>query len=93
MSEDRLDKALEAIKNEKVTPEELARIDRLTEKYGLSRSQFLRNLLVVGLDECEAMEKFGILRAALTVRDIQEWMASKLKPVSEHIDKDTTSKA
>lgn len=77
----------------RMTPDELVRLDRLADKFGLSRSNFLRNLIVAGLDECEAFERMGIMRAALTVRDIVEWMGDKSKAVSEDIEKGAPSGA
>ena len=40
----------------RMTPSELARLDRLASKADLTRSQFLRNLIVVGLEEVEVLE-------------------------------------
>lgn len=62
----------------RMTPSEIERLDRMAEKGGLTRSQFLRNLIVVGLEETELFEKFGLVRAALTVRDICSWMSMKV---------------
>lgn len=65
----------------RMTPSEIARIDRIAEKAGLTRSQFLRNLIVVGLEETELFERFGLVRATLTVRDICSWMSMKVSQV------------
>jgi len=61
----------------RMTPSEIARLDRLAEKLDFNRSQFLRNLVITGLEEGEAFEKVGLIRAAITVRDIYRWMANK----------------
>jgi len=73
----------------RMSPEEIARIDRLAEKGGLTRSQFLRNLVVVGLEETETMEKLGLVRATITVRDICYWMSMKVtQSISGDLDQD-----
>ncbi len=62
----------------RMTPSEIERLDRLAEKADLTRSQFLRNIILVGLDEVELLEKFGIMRSAITIRDICSWMSNKV---------------
>jgi hypothetical protein len=62
----------------RMTPTEIGRLDRLALKADLTRSQFLRNLIVVGLEEVEVLEKFGIIRTSLTIRDICSWMSNKV---------------
>ena len=76
----------------RMTPSEIDRLDRLAEKIGLTRSQFLRNLVMEGLEETEAFERVGLVRAAITVRDIYRWMADKgVKGMSDVFDKDDSS--
>jgi len=73
----------------RMTPSEIERLDRLADKLGHTRSHFLRNLVVTGLEEAEMFERVGIVRAAITVRDIYRWMADKgVKGLSEELDKD-----
>ena len=79
--------------NFRATADEIARLDQIAEECSLSRSQMLRNLLTVGMDEYALFKKLGIMRAAITVRDILGWMADKSKRASEDIDKDRTIKA
>jgi hypothetical protein len=76
----------------RLTPSEIDRLDRLAEKADLTRSQFLRNIITVGLEEVELLEKFGIMRTSLTIRDICSWMSNK---VTQGIngEMDTTDKA
>ena len=62
----------------RMTPTEIERLDRLADKLGITRSQFIRNLIVVGLEETETFEKFGLVRATITVRDICSWMSMKV---------------
>ena len=83
----------EQVVNFRLSVEDVARADRLAEKAGISRSQFLRNLINTGLDEVEIMEKVGIIRAAITLRDIVEWMGDKSKKVSDELKKETHIKA
>lgn len=71
----------------RMSPSEIERVDELAEKIGRTRSQCLRNLIVVGLEEAAMFEKLGIVRAAITVRDICGWMSSKVsKAITEDID-------
>lgn len=69
----------------RMTPSEVERLDKLAEKADLTRSQFIRNLIVIGMDETETFNKLGLFRAAITVRDICSWMSHK---VSDEIAKD-----
>jgi len=62
----------------RMTPSEIERLDRLASRTGITRSQFIRNLIIVGLEETETFEKFGMVRAAITVRDICSWMSMKV---------------
>ena len=62
----------------RMTPSEIERLDRLASRTGITRSQFIRNLIIVGLEETETFEKFGLVRAAITVRDICSWMSMKV---------------
>ena len=76
----------------RMTPSEIERLDRMADKIGRTRSQLLRNLIVVGLEEIELFEKFGMVRASITVRDICSWMSMKVsKGISEEIDKEEKS--
>lgn len=71
----------------RMTPSEIARLDRMAEKGGLTRSQFLRNLIVVGLEETELFDKFGLVRAGITVRDICSWMSMKVsRSISQELE-------
>jgi len=73
----------------RMTPSEIERLDRMAEKIGRTRSQFLRNLIIVGLEETETFEKFGLVRAVITVRDICGWMSMKVSQgISTEMDKE-----
>ena len=76
----------------RLTPSEIERLDRLAKKADLTRSQFLRNLITVGLEEVEMLEKFGIIRTSLTIRDICSWMSNKVTQAVNG-EMDTTEKA
>ncbi|OGR32566.1 MAG: hypothetical protein A2005_12510 [Desulfuromonadales bacterium GWC2_61_20] len=79
------DKAQENLQivNFRLTPAEIARLDRLASRFGITRSQYLRNIVMIDIEETETFEKFGIVRAAITVRDIAEWMAQKSRQITE----------
>ncbi len=50
----------------------VARIDKLSEKAGLTRSKLVENLLEVAVDEMELMRSLGILSTAIVFRDLKE---------------------
>jgi len=79
--------------NFRATAEEIARLDQIALECGHTRSQMIRNLLANGMEEYALFKKLGIMRAAITIRDILGWMADKAKRASEDIDKDKTIKA
>lgn len=79
--------------NFRMTPDEIARLDQVAQELGFTRSQILRNWITVDLEEYAAFKKVGIVRAALTVRDVLNWMADKARTVSEDIDNDQRSNA
>lgn len=71
----------------RMTPSEIERLDRMAEKVQSTRSQFLRQLIIVGLEETEMFQRFGLIRAAITVRDICGWMSAKVsRAISDEID-------
>ena len=82
MSKLRPDPTLQNV-NFRISDDELSRLDRLATRAGLTRSQFIRNLIITGLEEVEAWEKVGLVPVALTVRDIANWMAEKSRQITE----------
>jgi len=50
----------------------VVRIDKLSEKAGLTRSKLVQNLLEVAVDEMELMQSLGILSTAIVFRDLKE---------------------
>ncbi|GEM_PF-2612255 len=81
------------IVNFRMTPDELARLDRLASRFGISRSQYLRNIVMIDIEETETFEKFGMVRAAITVRDVLSWMEEKRKKVSDDLEREGVVKA
>jgi hypothetical protein len=58
----------------------VARIDRIAEKLDLSRSQMMRNMLLIGIDDAEAVDKTGLFSAVMFSRDlIRKFKESVLK--------------
>lgn len=73
----------------RMTPSEIERLDGMAERLGHTRSHFLRNLVITGIEEGEMFEKLGIMRVAITVRDIYQWMAEKgVNGLSKTLGKD-----
>ena len=79
--------------NFRATAEEIARLDQIALEVGKTRSQMIRDLLSVSMDEYALFKKLGIMRAAITIRDVLGWMADKSKRSAEDIDKDQSIKA
>jgi predicted DNA-binding protein len=61
----------------RLSPSTIARIDRYADMASLTRSQFVRNLIEEGLDETDMFDRVGLVRAAITVRDICRWMIDR----------------
>lgn len=59
-------------------PTVIKEVDRLAEKAGLTRSQFVGNLVGIGLDEVKAMERWGVFKMAILSRDIMEKFYEKI---------------
>ena len=74
--------------NFRLSNDEIARLDRLAARTGITRAHFLRNIVVTGLEEFEIMEYLGNVRAAITIRDIVGWMGDKAKKVASEQTKD-----
>lgn len=50
----------------------IERIDCLAEKVGVNRSQFMRNLIMVGLEDAEILNRTGFIDAIKISRDIRD---------------------
>ena len=79
--------------NFRATADEIARLDQMAQECGHTRSQMIRNLVAGGMEEYALFKKLGIMRAAITIRDILGWMADKSKRAAEDIDTDRKIKA
>lgn len=55
----------------------LARLDRLAGKIGISRSQLIRNLLEIALDDAEVLESLGVFTLASWIRAMKESMRER----------------
>lgn len=60
-------------------PEVKFQIERLAEKIGITPSRFCRNLVVVGLQETLAMEKVGVLQAAVMLQDLRQRIRDRVE--------------
>ena len=61
----------------------LAEIDELAKKAGLSRNQLVMNILGVGLDALKGMDKVGVLRFSVLMRDLCEKVGNRFVEVQE----------
>ena len=67
----------------RLSPEEIDRLDYYAARYGKTRSDYLRTLIILGIEEDEVFEKIGLIRAGITVREIIGWMGNKARKGSE----------
>jgi len=52
-------------------------IDKFAEKFNLSRSEMLRNIFQVGLDELRALDRVGAVGAFTSFRSFAAWIREK----------------
>lgn len=62
-----------------------AEIERLAAKIGVTPSTLCRNLVVVGLQETQTMEKVGILQAAVFLQELRERMRKRVEVETERV--------
>lgn len=67
-------------------PEVKAQIERLAKRVGITPSMFCRNLVVVGLQETLAMEKVGVLQAAVMFQDLREKIRVRVDLEENRVD-------
>ncbi len=59
-------------------PSMVKELDHYAEKFGLTRSQFMANLLENALEDTKILDKAGIFRAALISRQLLEKFKEKV---------------
>jgi len=64
----------------------VVKIEALAEKGGLTRSKIITNLIDVGVEELEAMNKLGLWATLRVFEDIRQWLKKR------HIKKDGKAK-
>lgn len=79
--------------NFRMTPDELAHLDKIATYCGLSRSQLLRNIVTGSMEEFDMFKKIGVMRAMLTVRDVMDIITGKCPIDSENVDSQGKSEA
>ncbi len=63
----------------KIDEEFLYRLDKLAERADLSRHQLMKNILLVGVEETEALAKLGIVQMVIIIHDLPESFAKFFK--------------
>lgn len=61
----------------------IKRLDAIADATGLTRSRLLLNIVTVGVEEVEAMDKLGLLKAAKLVQELREKFTVKIAGVSQ----------
>jgi hypothetical protein len=69
-------------------PSVIKEIERIADKAGLTKSQFMGNLIDAALDEALAMERLGILRTIIVGSDIMKKFKKALFSGMVELDKD-----
>lgn len=59
-------------------PSVVKELDRMAEKAGLTRSQFMGNLIELGMDQARVMELTGVFKMAVLSRDLMEAFMKKV---------------
>jgi hypothetical protein len=59
-------------------PSKVEEIDKFAEKYNLTRSQLMANLMEIGLDEMRALDKIGIVPLVYQSSNIMKKFKEKL---------------
>ena len=63
--------------NFRISDDELEDLDNLAGVLSLTRSQLIRDFVVVGLEEAKIYHGAGMSRSMITVRDLCQWMIHK----------------
>lgn len=61
----------------KMNEEFIARLDKIAQEAKLSRNQFMKNLLDVGVDELKKLKQVGVFQLGIYIRDLHESISSK----------------
>jgi|WetSurMetagenome_2_1015567.scaffolds.fasta_scaffold691931_1 hypothetical protein len=61
-------------------PDFIEKIDKLADKLGLSRSQFMGNLLQSAYEDVAILDKLGLLTASRTISDLKEKYLGRKTP-------------
>lgn len=79
--------------NFRMTPAEIATLDKVAHELGQTRSQLIRHWITIDLDEYATLKKVGIVRVGLTIRDVFEWLADKQKKAADELEQNGSIKA
>lgn len=71
------------IVNFRISDDELEDLDNLAGLLSLTRSQLIRDLVVIGLEEASIYHGAGMTRSMITVRDLRQWMIHKAAILEE----------
>ncbi|MGE4297636.1 MAG: hypothetical protein AB7E47_06370 [Desulfovibrionaceae bacterium] len=63
-------------------------IDYYSEKLGLTKSQFIKNIIEVGLDEARMLNKLGLFALGVFLRDFGDKLRKSIKKTKEDMLKD-----
>ncbi len=69
-------------------PSMVKEIDRLAEKFGLTRSQFMGNLMETALEDAKMMEKAGLFKAVIVGDKVMRKFKDALFSGKVTLDKD-----
>lgn len=58
----------------RLTSGELERLQRLADMGGITRHQFIHNLVITGVETMEQLESIGILKAVLLARSAEDFV-------------------
>ena len=77
--------------NFRLSPDEIAQLDQQAERFGMSRSQYLRNMVLNDLAMIEAFDEVDYIPNVIKVGDLVNWIKSKsIAPLKKLEDQDET---
>ncbi len=63
----------------RLSPEEMDRAQALADKAGITRHKLIHNLVLTGLETLEELDSIGLVRAALMIRNAQDYLKTMKK--------------
>jgi predicted DNA-binding protein len=70
----------------RLTSDQLDRLQRLADKAGVTRHKLITNLITGGLENLEDLDKIGLLRALILLRNGEDFLKSLMKQKTKELE-------